>query len=127
MPNDQQIVVSPGLDWTTNDTIGLAPTTINWFEADYAVITSYNNVTGVVTLDRPMSNYHYGAQVSTGAKYSGVDMRGEVMLLSRNIRIVGNDSNAWGGQVLTGDFIEADGTSRTGYTFMDNVEIYNCS
>ena len=61
MPNDKQIVVSPGLDWTTNDTIGLAPTTINWFEADYAVIVAYNNVTGVVTLDRPMSNYHFGA------------------------------------------------------------------
>jgi len=36
-------------------------------------------------------------------------MRGEVMLLTRNIKIVGNDSENWGCQFLTGDFVEADG------------------
>lgn len=54
-------------------------------------------------------------------------MRGEVMLLSRNVRIVGNDSEAWGCQVLTSDFIEGNGEYRMGRTYLDNVEVYNCS
>jgi hypothetical protein len=54
-------------------------------------------------------------------------MRGEVVLLTRNIRIVGNDSENWGCQFLTGDFVEADGTLRFGTTIIDNVEVYNCS
>jgi hypothetical protein len=100
---------------------------MNWFEQDYAEILFYDNSTGLVYLDRSLSQYHWGSLVSTAADYSGVDMRGEVMLLSRNIKIVGNDSEAWGGQVLTGDFIESNGQLRTGRTFLDNVEIYNCS
>jgi hypothetical protein len=54
-------------------------------------------------------------------------MRGEVMLMSRNIRIVGNDTDKWGCQVLTSDFVEGNGEIRIGRTFMDHVEVYNCS
>jgi hypothetical protein len=32
----------------------------------------------MITLDRPLSRYHWGAAESTAAQYSGVDMRGEV-------------------------------------------------
>lgn len=49
------------------------------------------------------------------------------MLMSRNIRIVGNDTDKWGCQVVTSDFVEADGVIRSGRTFMDHVEVYNCS
>lgn len=54
-------------------------------------------------------------------------MRGEVLLLTRNIKIQGNDTDAWGCQVVTSDFIEANGVWRNGSTIMDSVEIYNCS
>ena len=69
---------------------------MNWNEVDYAIIKSYDNVTGVATLDRPLSNFHFGKLESTGPQYSGVDMRGEVVMLSRNIKIIGNDTEAWG-------------------------------
>lgn len=92
----RSIKVSPGLSWKVNETIAAVSTSMKWFENDYAVITAYDNVTGVVTLDRPLNYYHYGRATSTGIEYSGVDMRGEVMLLSRNIRIVGEDVDAWG-------------------------------
>jgi hypothetical protein len=91
------------------------------------LIASYNNETGVVTLDRKMSFYHWGASVSTGAQYNGVDMRAEVMLLSRNIKIQGNNTDAWGCQIVTSDFVEGNSEQRIGRTVMDNVEIYNCS
>jgi hypothetical protein len=78
-------------------------------------------------LDRKLSAYHYGASASTASKYK-LDIRGEVALLSRNVRIQGTDLEAWGCQVLTSDFVEGDGkTQRRGNTVMDHVEIYNCS
>lgn len=54
-------------------------------------------------------------------------MRGEVILLSRNVRIVGNDSDSWGGQILVSDNLEITGIQRQGILLMDNVEVYNCS
>jgi hypothetical protein len=57
-------------------------------------------------------------------------MRGEVILLSRSIIIAGEDIESWGGQIVTSDTQEVyDGTItfRSGQTFMDHVEIYNCS
>ena len=71
--------------------------------------------------------YHWGAPESTGDEYNGLDMRGEVLILTRKIRIVGDPTDGWGGQVLTADVMESDGTERTGMTQMDSVEIYNCS
>lgn len=124
---DTVIYVEAGLSWIAGDRIGLAPTRIQWYEGDYAIIVSYDNSTGKITLDRKLNYKHWGAAVSTGGDYSGVDMRGEVLLLSRNVKIVGDDIEAWGCQVLTGDFIEGNGEFRHGHTIIDSVEIYNCS
>lgn len=74
-----------------------------------------------------MNHYHWGAAESTAAKYNQVDMRGEVMLLTRNIKIVGEDVEAWGGQIVTSSIIEPDLSYRHGQLIMDNVEVYNCS
>lgn len=120
-------MVEAGLSWNTNETLAFAPTRNNPSEFDYAVISSYNNDTGVVTLDRPLDFFHFGAPVSPGGDFSGIDYRGEVVLLTRNVRIVGNDTENWGCQVVTSDFVEGNGEIRKGRTYMDNVEIYNCS
>ena len=37
-----------------------------------------------------LNNYHWGASLSTTSKYNGVDIRGEVLLLTRNIQIFGS-------------------------------------
>lgn len=124
---DSIIYVEAGLSWKAGDKIGLAPTRVQWKEQDYGIIATYDNSTGMITLDRPLTHFHWGASKSTGGDYSGVDMRGEVVLLSRNIKIVGEDVEAWGCQVLTGDFIEGNGEFRYGHTIIDSVEIYNCS
>jgi hypothetical protein len=54
-------------------------------------------------------------------------MRSEVVLLSRNIKIIGNDTDSWGCQIVTSDWTEANGEFRSGLTLMDHVEVYNCS
>jgi hypothetical protein len=54
-------------------------------------------------------------------------MRGEVTLLTRNVQILGEDVDGWGGQVLVSDYYETDGSIRKGSLIMDNVMLYNCS
>lgn len=64
-------------------------------------------------------------------KVDPIDIRGEVFLLTRNIRIEGEDVESWGAQFVTTDTFEfvlgAGVTHRTGITIMDNVEMFNCS
>jgi hypothetical protein len=54
-------------------------------------------------------------------------MRGEVVLLTRNIKVVGNDTDRWGCQIVTSDFTEENKEVRIGRTYLDFVEVYNCS
>ena len=54
-------------------------------------------------------------------------MRGEVALLSRNVIIEGEDTDGWGGQILTTDSLEANNVFRYGETVLEYVEVRNCS
>ena len=94
---------------------------------DYRTIMSYDINTGVIELNKPLQFYHWGRARSTADEYNGVDMRGEVVLLSRNVRVVGNDTDSWGGQILVSDNLEFSGVQRHGQMILDSVEVYNCS
>lgn len=110
------------------DELYFAPTNHQWTHSEYRTIVSYDSINGIVTLDTPFSFYHFGQEVSTAADFNGVDTRGEVRLLSRNVRVVGNDDgDNWGGNILTTDRMEFDGTIRMGTTQFDNVEVAKCS
>jgi hypothetical protein len=54
-------------------------------------------------------------------------MRGEVVLLTRNVRVIGDDTMSWGGHVVTSDTMDDLGNLVTGQLFFSNVELYNCS
>jgi len=96
-PGSSTIFVATGLDWVAGDKIGIAPTGMRYNDTDFAIISAYNSATGEVTLDRPLTAYHYGASTSTASTYGGiVDIRGEVLMLTRNIKIAGEDVDAWG-------------------------------
>jgi hypothetical protein len=118
--------VEKDLDWVAGDRIAIAPNNMWANASDYATILDYKISTGETILDRKLSYYHWGAESSTVPTY-GVDLRAEVLLLSRNIRIQGDTtSNSWGCSILTSDFPDGD-YYRYGNTIMDSVEIYNCS
>jgi chaperone required for assembly of F1-ATPase len=89
-PGDSSILVETNLDWVAGEKLAIAPTTMRHNDSDYAVILSYTPSTGVVVLDRQLTAYHYGTLLSTATTYGGVDIRGEVFLLSRNIYIKGD-------------------------------------
>jgi hypothetical protein len=52
------------------------------------IIATYTSETGIATVQSPLRFYHWGQLLSTEPEF-GVDMRGEVILLSRNIVIAG--------------------------------------
>mmetsp|Transcript_29266 Transcript_29266/g.28411 ORF Transcript_29266/g.28411 Transcript_29266/m.28411 type:complete len:115 (-) Transcript_29266:1926-2270(-) len=95
-PGSDRVYLEPNLDWVAGDLIGFAPTNMMFNESDHAIIASYDSVTGVAMLDRDLTGYHYGTSLSTEGDFDGVDLRGEVFLMNRNIRIEGEDVEAWG-------------------------------
>jgi hypothetical protein len=127
LKNTSSIFVEPGLDWYPGDMLGLMATSYDSAANDDVTISTYDNVTGEITFNTTLNYYHYGRSESTASLYNGVDIRGEVVLLTRNVKIQGEDIESWGGQISTGFFIETDLTMRAGQTYFDNVEIYNCS
>jgi len=124
---DKEFFIEAGLEIVKGDELALAPTSYAYEASDQVLVESYDNATGKVTTLTGLTTYHWGAPVSTGSKYNGVDIRGEVALLSRNIKVVGEDKESWGGQIVTSDTIEADLTVRQGQIFLDHVEVYNAS
>lgn len=94
--NDAQILIDTGLDLVPGDRLALFPTSYVPNAVDDVFVRSYNNETGLVTLNRTLNYYHFGAPESTASNYSGVDIRGEIILLTRNVLIEGTDDEAWG-------------------------------
>lgn len=129
---DTTFTVSPGLDWVAGDRLALLPTSYNQLASDEGIIETYDSTTGAVKLTTALQYYHYGAAKSTADTYNGLDIRGEVILLTRNIKVVGEDVESWGAQFVTSDTTEYDLINdsivvRYGQAFIDNVEFYNCS
>lgn len=81
--------------WRTGDEIVLASTDFNPRQAEKRVITKIDG--DALTLDRPLEYMHFGEVTF------GVDQRGEVGLLSRNIRIQASEdaeSSYFGGHIM---------------------------
>jgi len=114
------------------DRLALTATSFDALADDQAHVVSYDNTTGMVTLDSKLNHYHWGNASSTSSKYNGYDIRGEVLILSRNIKIIGEDIESWGGQVITSDTLDinintGEVSVRAGSTILHNVEVYNAS
>lgn len=56
--------------------------------SDDVFVESYDNETGLVVLNRNLTFYHWGAPKSTKQDFTA-DIRGEVIILTRNVRIRG--------------------------------------
>lgn len=131
------MILPKNLDWKAGDYIGLPATNINPLNSETVILEDYNAESGIAQLQTSLTGYHFGTAKSTANSYSGVDMRGEVLLLSRDVNITAStDSESrttahptpWGCRVLVSDFFEPiDLEYRKGTIMMDNVSIFNCS
>lgn len=100
---DKSIFVeTKNVDLVEGDRIGIAPTGVEYDKDETRTVVSYNKNTGEIELDEALNWYHFGAEKSTASKYKrydgsdGVDMRGEVVSLSRNIKVIGTEVDDWG-------------------------------
>ncbi len=78
----------------------LAPSGYDGTHHEKLTISSYNNITGVTTLTEPVKFKHFGSargEIDGDYEY---DLRSEVGLLSRNIKIQGSKEENWGGQIF---------------------------
>jgi len=112
-----EITVDAGLaDWLVGDRLWLAPTSYDAKASDYNTIKTIDQNTGVITFENGLKHYHFGAADSTATTYNSVvDIRCEVVILSRNVRVVGDNTDVnrdWGGQMVTSDYLEASGVER---------------
>jgi len=93
----KKILIAKGMDIVAGDRLALLPTSFDNMASDDVFVTSYDNETGKTEIDRELDYYHWGHSESKAEKYNGADMRGEVLLLTRNIVIKGEDIESWGG------------------------------
>ena len=128
-----KIYVPYGLDWAPGERIGIAATNMRTIDYDECLIKEHDPLTGQITCSWDLKGYHYGSSASTESDWE-VDMRAEVFLLDRNIRVQASldDVNSalgepWGCRILVSDFRETTGIKRTGSIEFDNVQVYNCS
>lgn len=84
-----KIFVEAGLDWLPEDRLGIMATSFDSHAIDEVFIESYDATTGEIVINTTLNYYHYGRSESTGDLYNGVDVRGEVVLLTRNVKIQG--------------------------------------
>lgn len=90
----RQVEVLDATSWRVGDSIVLASTDFDYLQAEVRRINAISN--NSLTLDRPLEYMHFGAITF------GVDQRGEVGLLSRNIKIKGETTleRGFGGHIM---------------------------
>jgi len=119
-------------DWAEGDNIGIAPSGRDYTQRDFATIQSISGK--VVTLRSALVYEHFGATAIDSSKTGAIDIRAEVVHLSRNIKVQGTDEDMWGGHIVSahnndsgfvnGQLITIE---RKGSMILDHVEFVNCS
>jgi len=97
LKGDKHFYVEPGLDMVAGDRLGLLPTSYTSDAVDDVFVTAYDTTSGKVDISTTLNYYHWGRAESTGPDHDGLDMRGEVLLLTRNVKIDAEDIQSWGG------------------------------
>lgn len=130
---ERKIKVEPLMDWQVGDEIGIAATNTRTMDFDICKIKSHVPGDGAIECEEDLDGYHFGAFKPT-TKDFGVDMRAEVMLLERNVKIRASTDDigeiikdVWGCRILVADFFEPNRKYRTGNLIMDNAQVFNCS
>ncbi|KAL4484574.1 hypothetical protein ABPG74_019751 [Tetrahymena malaccensis] len=105
-PGDKSINVISASGWSLGDVISVAPTQLDAKENEVFSIQAINGNT--ITLNSTIQFYHYGASSATltetwGSYTQELDLRAQVLHLTRNIKIVGapvSQGIPWGCRVL---------------------------
>jgi len=126
------VLVDEPTDWAVGDDIGIAPSGRDYTHRDFGVIDSISGNT--ITLRDDIVYEHYGAAEHDSSISGSIDIRAEVLHLTRNIRVQGTNEDRWGGHIVTAHnkdsgFIAGQlmTIERKGDSIIDHVEFVNCS
>ena len=127
LAGSSSIVLSEDVDpvyWSQGAEIVIAPTGFEPTEVEKHVISSISG--RVVTLTEPLLFTHLGSEYSLEDGSVSWNVSAEVGLLSRNIRIIGEDypeniEEEFGARVLVSKFVQ-EGVEYRGYAKISNVE-----
>ncbi len=107
LPGSNQITMATAVDWDIGDEILLVASQTDWNEAEKKTITAISANGLNITLNSNLSYPHSGIVETytrnTDNKTWTADLRGEVGLLTHNIKIQGDassESNGFGGHIM---------------------------
>ncbi len=107
LPGSNQITMATAVDWDIGDEILLVASQTDWNEAEKKTITAISANDLNITLNSNLSYPHSGIVETytrnTDNKTWTADLRGEVGLLTHNIKIQGDassESNGFGGHIM---------------------------
>ncbi|KAK3587658.1 hypothetical protein CHS0354_042441 [Potamilus streckersoni] len=123
---DTQIKVQDAVDWKVGDTIVIAPTSYNAWETETFQISAISSTT--ITLSKALTYKHLAfSEMLPSGKI--IEMRAEVGLLTRNVKVIGKsyvnmDAESFGARIIVSSRSE-NGLAFTGYARLSNVEFVN--
>jgi len=120
---DTTLELSEEVTWAAGSEIVISTSSYELHETEKRTIASVSGTTVTLTEALEFEHVSTEASISDGTKFQ---IRSEVGLLTRNVRIVGNDYNEiadeqFGGRVLVGAF-EQDDVEYVGFARFSNVE-----
>lgn len=124
------LTLAEAVDWAVGDSIMVTSSRQSWSEAETRTITAVSADMKTVSFNTGLSYLHNGSTItktrSTDNKSWTVDMRAEVALLSRNVKIQGDavsETAGFGGHIM----VMNGGTTccvTNGRAFIEGVELY---
>ncbi|MGB8166387.1 MAG: G8 domain-containing protein, partial [Chthoniobacteraceae bacterium] len=124
------LTLSEAVDWVVGDTILVTSSRADWDEAETRTITGVSGDLKTVSFATPLTYPHNGStitktRISDAKSWTG-DLRAEVGLLSRNVKIQGDavsETAGFGGHIM----VMNGGTTccvTNGRGFIEGVELY---
>ncbi|XP_056106663.1 fibrocystin-L-like [Rhinichthys klamathensis goyatoka] len=117
------------VDWKVGEKILLSTTSYDPWQTEIRTITAISDYGCTLTLDQPLSFTHIGESYSVPGTSRSYQLAGNVALLTRNIKIIGQEypemyTQSYGARVLVGSF-SSGGIDYRGKAQIRNVQFYH--
>ncbi|XDV34188.1 hypothetical protein PO909_004380 [Leuciscus waleckii] len=117
------------VDWKVGEKILLSTTSYDPWQTEIRTITAISDYGRTLTLNQPLSYTHIGESYSVPGTSRSYQLAGNVALLTRNIKIIGQESpemymQSYGARVLVGSFSNG-GIDYRGKAQIRNVQFYH--
>ncbi|KAM7384668.1 hypothetical protein PAMA_011835 [Pampus argenteus] len=122
------LTLAQAVDWQVGDEVVISTSSYNTWETEKHKITAVSADGLILTLDQPLKHTHIGETHSVSGTSSSYTLAADVGLLTRNIKIIGQEypkmmEESFGARLLVGTFSSA-GIDYKGKAQIRNVEFF---